>query len=164
MLTDQKQKLVSAIIAACVGVLVASVPGWGLLLGPAIIGLIVWIPLGIRAAIKKPETRPLQAAYLIIYLLAISIVITLYHDRADAARKSGDAIVTKIDEFTARNGRCPASFDEIGISKSDEENLPGLPRYSCEDGKPHLTYLDVMDPYGHYWYDFQDRVWRGHSD
>ena len=155
-----RENLTGTIVTAGICVALTAWPGFGFGIFFVILPLLFWIPYTIHAAITVPETRRVQTTRILIWLGAVSLVGGIHYVRAEAVRHNADEIVARIDAFSARNGRCAADIDELGLSRAElTKKLDSFAFYICKDGKPFLTYLGTFEAFSRYHYDFENRTW-----
>ncbi|MDR3054980.1 MAG: hypothetical protein LBU53_06200 [Zoogloeaceae bacterium] len=151
-------KIYPAVIAATIFSVFSASPGAYFILFPGTLCVFIW---GIVAGVfawKYPPIRKIQAARVGVWVIAITAAFVVHHVRDSALREQADALVTKIQTYTATNGHCPATLEDIGQStKEIRKTLRGS--YGCHENTMRLFYRSSTTLFDIWSYDFEKNEW-----
>lgn len=153
------RKLIPTLLAAGITALVSAQDGLGLMLGFVIIGMLIWVPYSIWVAAREPEIRTLQLASVFIWIAMVAVVLEIHSIRDNSKRTNAEKIVASAKHFSALNGRCPATLDEIGITRQQLDEEFGRARYWCDNGRFTFYYASSFDVTSTHDYNSESGEW-----
>lgn len=161
--TATLKRLLPSVILAIFSAYLFSLPWMGLGIGYILLTQAIQIPALFRTGNNSSERR-LHHARLAVWLAAIVVIALVHAVRDDIHRKNADEIVKRLVAYSASNGRCAVRIEDVGISSSELKHKMGdRAFYTCENGKPFLTYGASFTIYSSWRYDFLRHVWDGHT-
>ncbi|MFZ6712847.1 hypothetical protein [Undibacterium sp. TC9W] len=64
-----------------------------------------------------------------------------------------------VQQYTAKNGHCPADIAALGLPKDWLRNRLGFSDYQCKDGEPRFFYAATYIVFETEYYDFKNNAW-----
>ncbi len=159
MSREHKRQILSPLLGAALVAFVLCQRHAGIGLGLVLPLLIIWLPYSIFVSVFHPQRRPLQLAQMAIWTGAVVTIVSVHYVRHVVTRHNADEIVTTINKYTAQHGHCPATTDDIGITRQELKAKLGLSYYECKDGKQTFVYGVTYMPYDTYSYNFAKATW-----
>jgi hypothetical protein len=156
-------KIYPAVIAATLFGFYSAVKGMFILLGFGAFCAFVWSIFVCISAWRQPQTRKIQAVRVGVWVLAIVAAFVAHDVRNRAVREQGNAIVEKIRAYTAANGHCPNTLEDIGLPTTATRKTFGG-SYSCQENKMHLYYRSPLTLFDAWSYDFEKNEWVFYPD
>lgn len=126
--------------------------------------LIPWIIQSIWVIARRPEQRKTRSWLLAIWLVAVTIVISVHVFYAVSARNYAQAIADSIKRHIKERGVCPTTLTDVGYSDKQFREELGMGGYDCKSGKPRLFYASTFTVFETEHYDFELRRWRHAGD
>lgn len=120
-----------------------------------------WFPYCAYVILKKPAARKFQLIRLAIWLSAAACIAGVHFIYHYSARHYADGVASKIEAYSASNGRYPSAISDVGITKEQLREYLGISYYQVdESGKPNLIYAVTFEPFSTFVYDFEKRSWK----
>lgn len=120
----------------------------------------VWFAMSAFIIATDPARRRIRSIKIGIWLAVFAVVASLHAWYAYSTRQYAEDVIAKVENFEAEHLRCPASSEEIGITRAEMTKNLGYSGYYCEeDGKPHLFYAATYVVFDTYQYDFTAKRW-----
>ncbi len=160
MSREHKRQILSPLLGAALVAFVLCQRHAGILLGLVLPILIIWLPYSIGVSVLNPQRRPLQLPQMAIWIVAVVTIVSVHYVRHVVTRHNADEIVTTINNYTAQHGHCPATTDDIGITRQELTAKLGFwSDYGCREGKQTFFYGVTYVPYDTYSYNFAKATW-----
>jgi hypothetical protein len=121
--------------------------------------LLGWMLLTFVRACLDSTRRKTHLARLLVWIIAAVLIVSIHHFRDQAARSYANEVVEKIKTFSATQGHCPKSLEEIGVDKQTFREKLVSSTYSCREGELYLSYANPMQVIDRYSYNFERDVW-----
>jgi hypothetical protein len=155
----KKPKIYPAVIAAAIVTWLFSQRG--ALLGFFFLSLplLAWMLLTFVRACRDSVRRKIHLARVLVWIIASALIVGIHQARHQAARDYANEVVAKVKNFSAAQGRCPKSLEEIGVDKQALREKLGTTLYRCLEDAPTLLYTNPMNGFDRYRYDFARDVW-----
>ena len=125
--------------------------------------LAVWFFYSLVIICRAPERRRLQAARVLVWLVAVSAVAGVHWHKVRASRLDAEQAATAILAYKARHGAYPASLGEVGMDAAMLKKR-WLLFYGMHEGNPTLFYAATFVPFETFHYDFEQSQWRHNPD
>ena len=156
---ENKSNLYISLALAAAFAWITSIWGQGIFVKLSIIVMMVWLPYSAIVMLFRPARRWAQLARVVIWVGAVALAGGIHYVRHEAVMKRANEITAAVMQYTAAHGHCPATMDEIGVSREQLRNDLGRADYRCEGGKPEFFFLDSYDGFDRYHYDFDAKGW-----
>lgn len=126
---------------------------------------LAWIPCIIYLVARKPDRGMRHVHMLAIWIIAFAVIAVVHTCYAVSARNYANKIVAGVEKYSAEQGHCPASLEQIGSSNIEMKAKLGMADYVCDAGiEPHLFYGVTYIAFDMYYYDFKTRQWEYKPD
>ncbi len=156
---EYKTNLYISLALAAAFTWLASVWGTGVFHKLAIIVMMVWLPYSVIVIALKPARRRAQLTRVAIWGGAVALAGGIHYARHQAVMKHANEISAAVVQYTAAHGHCPATLDEIGVSREQFKDELGHGYYHCEGDELSLFFSDSYDAFDTYFYDFEAKAW-----
>lgn len=126
--------------------------------------LIVAVPVVIYQVLVlliswRDTAKRAKRVFAIVIVLAATLLMLMVHlVHHNRSRAEANAMVVKIEQFHAVNGRYPGALSEIGV-KDNEAKLKMNLHYFNKSGDIALIYYATFVPFEQWSYDFRLREW-----
>lgn len=164
MSREHRRKVLSSLIAAALVVFIFCQEHAGIGLVLFIPILIIWLPYSIFVSVAKPQRRGLQFTQMAIWIGAVAIIAAVQYVRHEVTRRNANEIAAAINRYSAQHGHCPATIEDIGITRDQLREKLGLSYYQCKGGKQTLFYAVTYTVFDTYDYDFSKGTWNYQRD
>lgn len=160
MTHEHKKQILSSLLAAALVMFVLCQAHAGFAVVFVLLIQFIWLPYSIVIAIAEPKIRRLQLTRVAIWVGAVAIIVAVHYIRHEVTRRNANEIVASINNYTAQHGHCPATTDDIGITREELKSKLGFwSYYECKGGKQTFFYGVTYAPFETYDYDFAGGTW-----
>ena len=125
--------------------------------------LAIWIMYNLVRARKHREGFRVFVVKIIIWVVAITLVLSYHWYLSYASRRDADFVVSKVLDYRTHKGVYPKDMTEAGIS-DPHFGHEWMLHYEAQNGQPELFYMATFVPFDTFGYDFQTMQWRYRAD